>query len=169
MIKRHLTAIRRRPCSKPIRLAMEKKIITKKTTVFDYGCGRGDDIKFLRKCRIKAYGWDPYYFPSYYHHHIPGKKDIVNLGFVLNVIEHKWEREMVLEWAYHMARKGLLVSVRVDKRGGGKKYKDGYITSKNTFQKRYTNGELQKLVKEVLNVAPVFLGPGVCYVEKPQI
>ena len=52
-------------------------------TIFDYGCGKGDDIRILRHNGLDASGWDPHFTPD-----IPKEPaDIVNLGFVINVIE----------------------------------------------------------------------------------
>jgi DNA phosphorothioation-associated putative methyltransferase len=52
-------------------------------SLFDYGCGRGDDLRGLRENGIEAQGWDPYFAPD----EPVVAADIVNLGFVINVIE----------------------------------------------------------------------------------
>ena len=33
-------------------------------SVFDYGCGKGDDLRELQAHGIKAIGWDPVYLPQ---------------------------------------------------------------------------------------------------------
>ena len=63
-------------------------LINPSIEVMDYGCGRGDDVRGLTANGIEAYGWDPHNAPD-------GPKreaDIVNLGFVINVIEDFDER-----------------------------------------------------------------------------
>ncbi|WP_296645262.1 hypothetical protein, partial [Roseinatronobacter sp.] len=57
--------------------------------LFDYGCGFGSDIEGLQAAGISAAGWDPYYAPDQ-----PCEPaHVVNLGFVLNVIETAAERQ----------------------------------------------------------------------------
>jgi len=87
-VERHRTAIRRTAISRPIRLAQERGILTPGDTLFDYGCGHGDDIRLLADSGYSASGWDPLNFDT-------GKKcsaSVVNLGYVLNVIEAPAER-----------------------------------------------------------------------------
>ncbi len=55
-IFRYRTAISRSELSKPVRLALLSGIINTETTIFDYGCGRGTDIKFLNAQGIKTLG-----------------------------------------------------------------------------------------------------------------
>ena len=45
--------------------------------VFDYGCGRGDDVRGLIENNITASGWDPYFAKN--EKRI--EADLVNLGF----------------------------------------------------------------------------------------
>lgn len=58
------------------------------TVVFDYGCGRGDDIAGLNEIGIQCTGWDPHYASE----NSISNADVVNLGFVVNVIEDPAER-----------------------------------------------------------------------------
>ncbi len=57
-------------------------------SLFDYGCGRGDDLRLLAEMKVAATGSDPVFRPAGDRH----PADIVNLGFVLNVIEDPGER-----------------------------------------------------------------------------
>jgi hypothetical protein len=111
-INRHLTAIHRRALSTPFKALFKLKLLVSgdRMTVLDYGCGHGDDVKRLRARGITAHGYDPAFFPSR-----PRPADIVNLGFVLNTIESRRERE---------------------------RYRDGVVTSRGTFQKNYSAAEL---------------------------
>src|SRR5262245_53083264 len=103
-IDRAKTAIRRYQCSRPIALAIAHGLITKDKSVFDYGCGHGADVRILRKQKIDASGWDP-------NHAAKNKitdSDVVNLGYVLNVIENVAERNDTLLSAFHLCRKLLI-------------------------------------------------------------
>ena len=59
---------------------------------FDYGCGRGDDIRALRSVGFEAEGWDPAHRPDV----TPRSADVVNLGYVVNVIDDPVERVTTL-------------------------------------------------------------------------
>src|SRR5690348_16729463 len=129
-VPRHRTAIQRYAVSKPISLALADGLIRKRVSVLDYGCGRGGDVRYLQSRRIKVEGWDPYFRTG-------GQltaADVVNLGYVLNVIEDPSERAHALGRAYQLARALLIVSVRID-RFDAEEFGDGYLTGKGTFQK----------------------------------
>jgi DNA phosphorothioation-associated putative methyltransferase len=55
---------------------------------------------------LEANGWDPIHNSSAQK----AEADIVNLGFVLNVIEDQIERTSVLKEAYDLSKKLLVVS-----------------------------------------------------------
>ena len=75
-------------------------------TIFDYGCGKGDDVRILRHNGINASGWDPHFAPD-----VPRRPaDVVNLGFVINVIEDAHERVEALRGAYTLASRVLCVA-----------------------------------------------------------
>ena len=63
--------------------AVQRGLINPVVSVFDYGCGHGDDIEHLADKGVACRGWDPAFRPDSPKH----PADIVNLGFVLNVIE----------------------------------------------------------------------------------
>ena len=87
-VSRHKTAIVRRDLSQPMQIMLRLGMVTPERTVFDYGCGQGEDIAALISQGYEAFGWDP-------HHAGNGRReaaDVVNLGFVLNVIEDAHER-----------------------------------------------------------------------------
>ena len=100
-IKRHNTAMSRVDLSRPVRLAMESGLLAGERTFLDYGCGRGDDLRTLEARGIRCWGWDPVYRPE-------GDKeeaDVVNLGYVINVIEDVQERASALSDAWRRTRK----------------------------------------------------------------
>lgn len=162
-IARHKTAIKRNSFSRPIRLAIDERIIGQATTVFDYGCGYGDDIRFLKNYGAQCTGWDPIHFPESTRQ----LADVVNLGYVVNVIENPAERAQTLRDAWDLATKVLIVSARlavVAKNSTQSKYEDGYLTRIGTFQKLFEQSELKEWIDNTLNVSSVAAGPGIFYV-----
>ena len=98
---------------------------------FDYGCGRGSDIANLKKDGFVAHGWDPYFQKENALH----EAEVVNLGFVLNVIEDRDERNQALINAFKLTKKVLVVGVMLlANRHLGQPYKDGFLTSKEHFK-----------------------------------
>jgi hypothetical protein len=82
-IARHRTAIKRYDLSKPVKLLLERALFRKNETFFDYGCGHGMDVEALQNLGYQASGWDPAFRPNVAK--VPSA--VVNLGYVLNVIE----------------------------------------------------------------------------------
>lgn len=164
-IARHRTAIRRFQYSKPVALAMAHHLIRDDCSILDYGCGRGEDVALLQKNGLEAEGWDPYFRPNG-----PLKPaDVVNLGYVLNVIENPTERAETLLRAYALAQRTLIVAVRVDQSlDKGIPFEDGLITSRGAFQKLYTQSEFRQFVGDTLGVRPHVAGLGVTYAFKAR-
>ena len=167
-IERHKTAIARNKLSTPMQSLLRHNYFEGQYTLFDYGCGKGDDLTILRENGVEAKGWDPVYNPD----EPKNPSDIVNLGFVINVIENPKERKETLQEAYKQTNKILVISAML---GGEsitsqfKKYGDGIVTSRNTFQKYYTQNELKNYIADTLNESPVAIGPGLFYVFKDEI
>ncbi len=147
-IKRHNTAIKRNDFSVPTKALMKQGILSKDKTFFDYGCGRGDDIRMLKKKGYDVGGWDPYHAPD----HPKSEADIVNLGFVINVIEDPEERTETIERAWALAKEALVVSTRPPMKHNFKPYSDGFITGSDTFQKFWKASELKAYLEETLGV-----------------
>jgi DNA phosphorothioation-associated putative methyltransferase len=161
-VARHLTALVRYGFSAPVQALARYGLITPSIEVFDYGCGRGDDVRGLAANGIAAYGWDPYYAPD-------GTKreaDVVNLGFVINVIEDLGERIEALQGAYSFTKRVLAVAAMLASQAlqPGRPYGDGFVTSRNTFQKYYTQAELAGFIADVLGEEPIPVSPGVFFV-----
>jgi DNA phosphorothioation-associated putative methyltransferase len=167
-ISRHKTAIKRPDLSRPIRLALDHGLINLDTNLFDYGCGYGDDVTRLRERGVTASGWDPVHRPD--QELMPA--DIVNLGYVINVIEDASERASALQQAWSLARKLLIVSARlsIEEKSAGPQtaFGDGFVTSRNTFQKLYEQNELRQWVDGVLGETSVAAAPGIFYVFRDQ-
>ncbi len=149
-IKRESTAMHTQRASFPTRWAEEKNII--KSIVMDWGCGRGRDSNWLISLNYDVFSYDPYFKPN------PSPAEIdfssvktVLLNYVLNVIESENERIKLLKDIYNHTKDGtvLIVSTRSEEeifynasKTNWKSFNDGFLTSKNTFQKGYTLEEL---------------------------
>ena len=161
---RHKTAISRTDYSRPIRTALADGLITPQATVFDFGCGLGDDLRHLGLRGISSWGWDPA------HRQDGGLEsaEVVNLGYVVNVIEDVDERAKCLMRAWSYAQKALIVSARLASQTHEftpvAQYGDGCVTSISTFQKLYEQGELKDWIEAQTGEPAVAAGPGVFYV-----
>ena len=146
-VERHRAAISRVEISRPVRLAIESGIITPETTIFDYGCGIGGDVKRLKSrvitvrvgihiislmCEIRS-------------------ADIVNLSYIINVIEDPAERDRALSHAWELTGGVLIVAAQilVNDLSGMLAYGDGILTKRNTFQKYYQQVELKEYIDRV--------------------
>ena len=161
---RHRTAIARTDYSRPIRLALLDGVIGPDATVLDYGCGLGDDVRHLRLHGTDSRGWDPVHLPD-------GSRSpaqVVNLGYVVNVIEDADERAKCLECAWACAERVLIVSARLASQTRDftpvGRYADGFVTSVPTFQKLYYQNELKTWIEAQLGEPALAGGPGVFYV-----
>jgi len=166
-IERHKAAIVRNNFSRPVRLALEAGLFSPETTFFDYGCGHGSDITRIAQQGYTSTGWDPYYLPE----HLRTPADIVNLGYVINVIEDSAERRAALLNAWELTHKVLLVAAQVliaDSSRGQIAYGDGVITSRNTFQKYYEQEELKIYIDQVLGVDAIPVALGIYFVFRDQ-
>lgn len=166
-IERHKAAIVRNDFSRPVRLALEAGLFTLETSFFDYGCGHGGDVTRLTEKGYIGSGWDPHYFPNNSH----TCADIVNIGYVINVIEDQSERRVALVNAWELTRKVLIVAAQVlidDRNRGLVAYGDGVITSRNTFQKYYQQEELKTYIDEVLGVDAVPVALGIYFVFRDE-
>ncbi len=162
-IRRHRTAMERTAMSRPVALALSDAVITQDTTVFDYGCGHGGDIRRLAHMGHTAAGWDPAHRSDAEH----TRSNVVNLGFVLNVIERPTERESTLRKAWDLTEDVLVVSARMSweaRQLRGRLHGDGIVTSTGTFQKLYTQEELRGFIETTLRVDAIAAAPGIFYV-----
>ncbi|GLP96997.1 DNA phosphorothioation-associated putative methyltransferase [Paraferrimonas sedimenticola] len=166
-IDRHKTAIVRHQLSAPMKSLAKHGYLDGNYTLFDYGCGRGDDLTELGAHGIDASGWDPAYLPDAEL----TQSDLVNIGFVLNVIEDIDERVEALATAFSLSDKLLVVSAMLANENylaQFKPYKDGVITSRNTFQKYYSQAELQGFIERTLDENAIAVAPGIFYVFKDK-
>lgn len=162
-IARHRSAMRRGALSRPLAAAVAHGLVCPERSVFDFGCGRGDDVSRLRALGVQADGWDPAFFPAEHRQ----AADVVNLGFVVNVIEDRRERAAVLQDAWQLARSVLVVAARMvweAKTLRGMSHGDGVVTGRGTFQKLFSQEELRSWIEQTLGTRPVAAAPGIFYV-----
>jgi DNA phosphorothioation-associated putative methyltransferase len=166
-IARHRTAMTRAALSRPVALALADGVLAHGQSVFDYGCGKGDDLRNLAALGYEVDGWDP----SHRTESRPRAADVVNLGYVVNVIEDLAERAVVLQRAWNLTQRVLVVAARLRWEArdlDGRPHADGLVTRTGTFQKFYEQTELSEWVKQVLDVQPIAAAPGIFYVFRDQ-
>ena len=162
MIKSYETAMARSKLSAPVQWAIEKGEVN--NSIYDYGCGRGDDVRILNTMGYKAIGYDPHWAittePNMLEFTTP---TTIFCSYVLNVIADKQERKQVLLNLRSVLRRcplpsNLYVAVRSSaainkaaKQGGWTAHLDGYMSSatKNTFQKGYTKKEISETLGSI--------------------
>lgn len=167
-ILRHRTAIGRGgELSLPVRAAVEAGLLTDANTFFDYGCGRGEDLKLLERQGVSGQGWDPNFRPD----ETRAEADVVNLGYVINVIEDAEERVEAIQKAWSLTKGLLVVAGRLTmdaRRLEAEEFRDGVRTSRKTFQKFYLQSELKEWIGTVLGEVPVAVAPGIFFVFRDE-
>ena len=166
-IPRHKTAIRRGDFSRPVKCLLRDELLRKELTFFDFGCGRGEDLELLAADGFSCAGWDPAFRPDADQH----DADIVNLGYVINVIENPEERLGTLRRAWQLCRQLLVVSAQVLLAGRGKEpveFGDGVLTGRGTFQKFYEQAELKAFLEAQLVTEAIPAGIGTFYLFKDE-
>lgn len=145
-------------------MGLDDGLVRPDTRVLDYGCGHGEDMRQLQARGIVCDGWDPVFRPD-------GERkaaDVVNLGYVINVIEDAAERAEVLRSAWSLTESVLIVAGRLAIEAkpttGASAFEDGYVTRLGTFQKLYQQHELRAWIEQSLGRDVVPAGPGVFYV-----
>lgn len=166
-IKRHKAAIRRHEHSLPVKCLIRDQLVTENRGLFDYGCGHGDDLAGLQADGIECSGFDPSFRPNA----LKVVSPVVNLGFVLNVIEDANERTNTLQDAWELTEQVLCVAARIivsDRTGGDVEYGDGILTRIGTFQKYYTQAELRQYLEETLGQECFPAALGVYYIFRDE-
>lgn len=158
------TALHRVELSRPLRIALEDELLVREhDALLDYGCGHGGDVRRLRRQGYKAEGWDPIHRPR----GVRAPAELVNLGYVINVIEDLDERARTLQRAWQLTRRVLVISGRLlaDARDlAGIPLRDGLRTTTGTFQKLYEQHELRAWIEATLGVSANAAAPGIFYV-----
>jgi len=166
-IARHKTAIKRPSFSLPTKCLLRDGLLDTSKTMFDYGCGHGQDLELLGNMDISCDGWDPEFRPDAKRK----RADVVNIGYVINVIEDLNERSTALRGAWDLCQELLVVAAQVEFAAPEKpqvKYADGVLTSRGTFQKYYNQHELRAYLESELGGDAIPAAPGVFYVFKDE-
>jgi DNA phosphorothioation-associated putative methyltransferase len=166
-IARDKTAIVRYELSAPMKTLAKNGFLEGQYSIFDYGCGRGDDLRELEAHGLDVLGWDPNFLPDA----DKVNADLVNIGFVINVIEERNERIEALQNAWELTDKLLVASAMLANESYLAKFtpfKDGIITSRNTFQKYYTQSELKLFIELSLDEQAVAVAPGIYFIFKDK-
>ncbi len=166
-IQRHRTALQRADLSRPMKRALSDGLLASSSTLFDYGCGRGGDLELLAAQGIDCAGWDP----AFRSDAELRQADVVNLGYVVNVIERPAERAEALRKSWELARSLLVVSAQVNFHSRGRTavpYGDGVVTARDTFQKFFEQSELKAYIEAELGTEAVPAEPGIFYVFRDE-
>ncbi len=157
------TAIGRAEPSRPLKCILADNLLKPGLRLFDYGCGRGDDLRHLALLGYDASGWDPVHRPEAARQ----PAAVVNIGYVVNVIEDPIERAETLRKAWALAKDVLVVSARLTLEArslnASTDHEDGLLTSRGTFQKFFDQQELRNWIDQTLGVSAVPAAPGVFY------
>ena len=167
-VERHRTAMARSALSAPMQALARHGFLNGDLSVFDYGCGRGDDMVILSNAGVKVSGWDPHYAAGTRLE----EADVVNLGFVLNVIEEPSERTEALQAAFGLAQCVLAVAVMlVGKTDTStlRQFRDGFVTAHSTFQKYFSQHEARVFVSQAVGEDAISVGPGIFFVFRDKI
>ncbi|MCO8123526.1 DNA phosphorothioation-associated putative methyltransferase [Stieleria sp. TO1_6] len=142
-------------------------LLDKSKTMFDYGCGHGRDLDLLEDMEIECSGWDPSFRPDA----AITRTEIVNLSYVLNVIEDINERSQALRKAWSLCDSLLTVAAQIEFAAPDKEleqFGDGVLTSRQTFQKYYNQHELREYLESELGEDAISAAPGVFYIFKDE-
>lgn len=166
-IERHRTAIKRASFSLPVKCMLRDGLLDKTKSLFDYGCGHGRDLDLLASMEIACMGWDPSFRPD-----APiSRAEIVNLSYVLNVIEDVNERSQALRRAWSLCDSLLTVAAQIEFAAPDKeqeRFGDGVLTSRQTFQKYFNQHELREYLESELGEDAISAAPGVFYIFKDE-
>jgi DNA phosphorothioation-associated putative methyltransferase len=166
-IPRHRTALKRTDLSRPAKCALRDGLISPETSVFDYGCGHGADVDLLGAQGIACVGWDPVFRPDQFLQ----EADVVQLGYVINVIEDPRERADTLARSWGLCRRLLVVAAQLQEQAHSQAsaaFGDGVLTGIGTFQKYYGQGELKAYLEESLGVEAIPAEPGIFYLFREE-
>ncbi|MGQ7871528.1 methyltransferase domain-containing protein [Bacillus sp. 1A] len=159
-VNSHKTAMSRTGPSKIAKYIVgkyQKELL--RSSLLDFGCGRGTDVDFYRNSGIDADGYDPHL--SYGWSKLPSRMyDLIVINYVLNVLESRSKRIAVLrEASKYLSPKGKMIIVtrssneinREALRKNWQPINDGYWShkKKGTFQKGIDDEELLSLGESI--------------------
>lgn len=114
-LKSYSTAISRSSPSAPLTLLEKMGLV--KGRVLDYGCGRGDDGRYLMSKGISIDFYDPYWYPESLNYNL---YDTILCTYVLNVLPKEDEASIIYSVQKHLRVKGkAYLTVRRDVKQDG--------------------------------------------------
>lgn len=159
-IHTHKTALKRKTASRPMRDLVAGDYIQRGMQVLDYGCGYGEDLRFLERQQRRSgvvLGYDPH--EPFGWNALPATKlDVVTMIYVINVIPREEDRWRAIREAWSLVAAGgfLFLAARTltDVRASARRYNwrmhvDGFVTSRRTFQRGYWEQDLRSTVANV--------------------
>lgn len=167
-IQPHKTAIHRKKPSHTVKTIEKSGII--KNRIFDFGCGTGSDVNFLKSKKYKVSYWDPHFYPKNPpSNFISHSFQTIFCTYILNVISKKDRMAAIkkIQGLLHKNGKAFF-TVRTSsdilekaRKNKWKKKEDGWITKRGTFQKGFKPNELELLLKKngFQNTQTVSLNP----------
>ncbi len=139
-----------------------------KATALDYRFGNGHYVGLLGNRCVACDGRFTALTPDSPEH----SADVVNLGFVVNVIENVDERATALQQAWGLSQRLLIVAAQVEEAGRNhsqSQFGDGILTSRGTFQKFFGQGELKAYIEAELQAEAIPASLGIFYVFKDEM
>ena len=97
--------------SRPALWLFQNNLLSPK--ILDYGCGRGDDVRFLNEAGILAEGYDPHFGPQWKE--LEHDYTTILCTYVLNVVHPDNRRDVVEHmWSLCCPNTQLFITVRRD-------------------------------------------------------
>lgn len=153
----HATAIARKTASRPtLDLFNNEKIFGR---VLDYGSGKGKDTEFLRSKNQLVFCWDDHH-PSDSLNTINSRfYDTIICNYVINTVQDWYRKTIINHITSLLAIKGsAYITTRTAKevdsiayRSHWRKFEDGYLTKRGTFQKGYDSLDLYDYIDQLLS------------------
>lgn len=160
LIKPWLTALKRKSISKPFKYIINNNLISNNHKILDYGCGYGYDVQELIQLNYNITGFDKYIEPFNDKNILNNSKfDIIVSNYMFNVIPSLEERRATLKNMLTLLNENgqIIITVRNIKeynkinKSNIKEFNDGIVTSKNTFQKYFSEEELTSFIHKTIN------------------
>ena len=146
------TAISRNCLSVPMRELVNLNIFNLTDKCIDIGCGKGQDVTFLRYLGVNIVGYDKYNPKFNDDKLLDSTYDLITCNYVFNVIDLDEHKNLLNK--INKLSDNIYISVRSDTRAIKYNWKyieenDYWLTSKNTYQRFYTEEMVNKYFGQV--------------------